>query len=307
MTFFELNEQYLHGYLKAHASYGFYCRLYRQYFSGWCEHPTKKQIRDWHRAHNPTPAHANKGLGYLKAMYNWAINEDLWNVENPAAGIRRHPQHSRERTVSARELSLLLNALDFMPWKFRTLLLMLLLTGCRLSEACTARWEHLDLDAGSWYKPKTKNGRPQRVPISRQLATTLRQLPRSGPYLFAGLYDRHYSRAGAEKAWWSVRDLLGLGRKDNAVRLHDFRRTVATRLHEQGEPELLIKSVLNHHVEATNVTAVYIRPSFDRQAAALQTYADRLYALIQEVPHDTQTGLPFLSPGVERLCPAQSV
>lgn len=309
MTFPELEERYL-GSLNGRASHRFYCRLARQYFYDWREHPAKPLIRQWHRDHAATPAHANKGLGFLKALYNWAINEDLWHTDNPVSGIRRHASYDRERTLTTRELALFMNAAEFMFWKFRVLSYVLLTTGSRLTEACQMQWTHIDLPAGSWTKPTTKNGRPHRIPVPRQTCEAIDKLPRSGRFIFMGLYDHPLSRGAAEKMWGIVRrpafrdgDPWPALRMPD-VRLHDFRRTVASRLLDQGESVLLIKSVLNHH--KGDVTGIYARSSFDQQARALQTQADGLWSLIQQVPHDTQSPLPFLVPVPLGLCPPVS-
>jgi integrase len=88
-----------------------------------------------------------------------------------------------------------------------------------------------------------------------------------------GLYGHCWSRAGAEKSWWQVRAALGL----SDVWLHDFRRTVATRLYEAEGDELLVKACLNHY--DGRPIAVYVRLNFDRLARALQAQADRLFGL----------------------------
>jgi integrase len=161
-------------------------------------------------------------------------------------------------------------------------------------------WTHIDLLAGSWTKPTTKNRRPHRIPVPRQTCAAIEACPRTGRYVLMGLYGHHLSRSAAEKMWGILRRVTfnegdpwpALRMPD--VRLHDFRRTVASRLLDQGESELLIKSVLNHC--KGNVTAVYARASFDTQAIALQRHADGLWALLQEVSHDTQALLPLLFP-----------
>ncbi len=311
MTFLALVESYLHGHLRrgALSSYKKYCQIYRQRFAGWSEHPTKSAIRQWHREHAATPAHTNKGLAFLKAMYNWAINDELWHGENPAAGIRRHATYDRERTLTNAELTLLMAASDKLFWKFRTLIYVLLTTGCRLGEACVMEWIHIDLEAGSWTKPKTKNGRSHRVPVPKQTCEAIRALPKTGRFVFMGLYDHALSRTAVEKMWGIIRrpEYLSGDRwpalRMPDVRLHDFRRTVASRLLDQGENILLIKAVLNHH--QGDVTSIYARSSFDRQAQALQRHADGLWALTQEVYHETPTlSLPF--PSADRLCAPES-
>lgn len=295
LTFQALTQRYLRDHLQSRASYKYYCRLSEQYFVDWTTHRTKREIRQWHAAQLATPAHANKGLGFLKALYNWAINEELWDHDNPASGIRRHRTFDRERTMTEREVTRFMQATPQMFWKFRALALVLLTTGARLSEARTMEWTHLDLSAGSWTKPTTKNGRPHRVPVPRQTCAVLAQLLREGRYVFPGHYEHPLSCDAAEKQWGQLRRTeTKPGEKWPAlampdVRLHDFRRTIASRLLDQGAPILLIKSVLNHY--QSDITGIYARSSFDRQADALQQHADALWALAG--PATRQSLLPY--------------
>lgn len=273
MTFHELIARYFEEHLQFKASFPNYRRLYEQHFRSWAPaHPTRQEVRTWHRTYGETPAHANKGLSLLRAAYAWASDEGVYHGENPTARIKRHPTFARDVVLSPAQLQTILAALADAHDKFHLLALMLLCTGCRLSEALSAKWEHLDLVNGVWIKPKTKNGRPHRLPIPRPLCELLSTTAQTGPYVLMGAYGHHWSDAAAEKHWGLVREKIGMP----SIRLHDFRRTVATRLFEAGESELLIKSILNHHVECSNVTAVYIRPSFERQAAALDRHAKRV-------------------------------
>jgi integrase len=210
-------------------------------------------------------------------MYNWAIHElgeneePLWTSGNPTVGIKDHRTFSRERTMTHRELELLVSSLDLFYHQFRVVLTVLLTTGCRVGEAIKMEWSHIDTDAGVWNKPITKNGRPQRVPLPRQTCAALLSLPRTSKYVFRGQYEHHLSRNAVDKYWRRVRNDLRMP----DVRIHDFRRTVASRLLDQGEHERVIKAILNHY--NGDVTSIYARASFDTQAKALQKLADGLF------------------------------
>lgn len=288
LTFPELAHRYFEEHLSRSRSCAVYERLWVQHFARqeWLPHPTRSQIRLWVKSTSDTPAWSNKGVGFLRALYNWALAEELYVGENPAMGIKKHQTFSRSTVMTHDELRRLMTSLDFCHWKFRAILTVLLGTGCRLSEAMAMQWSDMNLPQGTWTKPMTKNGRPHQVPLPRQVVAALSSLPRVGDYCFTVHGACALSASAPEKAWGRFRALLRL----QHIRLHDLRRTVATRLYEQGEPEILIKSILNHH--DGNVTAVYIRPSFDRQAQALQRHADSLWALTQEVQHDTSSTYP---------------
>jgi integrase len=204
-------------------------------------------------------------------MYSWAIQQELWPDENPTKGIKRYRTYSRDRVIADSELVRLRTALPLLSPKLRAFIILLFCTACRMGEACRAKWEHLDLEAGRWIKPTTKNGRSHTLPLARHAVIALKALPREGEYVFAGFYGRPWSRAAAEKAWGRLR--IGLGMKDMV--LHDIRRSVASRLYEHERDPFLVKAILNHY--DGSALAVYIRLQYDRIAAALQAHADRIF------------------------------
>ena len=287
ITFQEVAARYCDKQLIKKSSYRYYRRLFKQLFANWTEHKTCFELKTWHDALELTPAHANKALGFLKAMYNWAQREGdatgkqaLWCQENPAANVQRHRQESRERIFSDRELTQLFMYLGFTNQKLETFITFLLCTGCRMSEARTTKWAHLDLGQGIWFKPTTKNGMSQRIPLTRQAIAALEAMPREGDYVFMGLYGRCWSRCAAEKAWGIFRK--GPGLQD--LTLHDIRRTVGSRVYEQTKDVILVKAILNHR--PNSITEIYMRTQHKRIAEALQAHADRLWTFKKEVPYD---------------------
>ena len=273
MQFHRLCATYLEHHLSRTASHALFLRLYKQYFASWPDqHPDRMAIRAWHRTVADTPSQGNKGLGFLRAMYHWAINEGLHH-DNPATGIRRHRTYSRERVMTIRELMTLLQSLDGFTPKMQAFIVLLLTTGCRGGEARTARWDQLDLQFGVWTKSKTKNGRTQRMPIPKQACRLIAALPRVSDYPFAGHYGHPLSMAAVEKSWGIYRAALNL----HDVTLHDFRRTFSTRLYAQTEDVYLCKAALNHYDGSP--TAIYVKLQFDKLAQALQRQADELFAL----------------------------
>ena len=288
ITFQELAALYFDKHLIKKSSYCYYRRLYKQLFATWTEHKTCFELKTWHDALELTPAHANKALGFLKAMYYWAQREGdatgkqaLWCQDNPAANVQRHRQESRERIFSDRELTQLFLYLSFASQKLETFITFLLCTGCRMSEARMMKWAHLDLVQGIWFKPTTKNGMSQRIPLTRQAITAIEAMPREGDYVFMGLYGRCWSRCAAEKAWGIFRK--GPGLQD--LTLHDIRRTVGSRVYEQTKDVILVKAILNHR--PNSITEIYMRTQHKRIATALQDYADALWALRKEVPYES--------------------
>lgn len=298
MEFQALAQAYLTRHLSKKSSYKSYQGIYNQFFAGWTQHPTRKEIRAWFESIEKTPCRANKALGFLKAMYRWATIRELWEGENPARDIVRFKTYSRERTFTNTELSKLLLYLEFTQQKLAALLTLILCTGCRVGEARAMKWAYLDFESGCWFKPTTKNGMSQRLPIPRQALEALKLLPRTDEvYVFPGYYAHCWSRPGVEKAWRKFSKEIGLG----GLNLHDFRRTVATKIYEHEKDELLVKAVLNHY--DGRPIAVYIRQQFDRIATALQANADRFFALKYDAIPDIRpsVSVPVQSPTTKEV------
>lgn len=302
ITFQEMAAHYLSDQLAKKSSRAYYTRLFSQFFADWTEHKTCFEIRAWHLTLEKTPAHANKALGFLKAMYGWAQRTGdhtgkapLWPSDNPARGVRRHQTYSRERVFSDTELVQLFTYMEFTYQKLSTFLTILLCTGCRMSEARNMRWSHVDLVQGYWFKPTTKNGTSHRIPLATQAIAALEAMPREGEYVFMGLYGQCWSRCGAEKAWGIFRKGPGL----DTLTLHDFRRTVGSRVYEQTKDVILVKAILNHR--PNSITEIYMRTQHALIANALQHHANQLWSFRKEVPYDQIPCSESLSASHSRL------
>lgn len=283
LKFPDMTDQYLNGYLQTRSSYRAYQRIYRQYFSTWVEHPTRHAISQWHKGLAGTPSHANKGLSFLKALYNWAMNDGLWTEANPAVGIRRHKTYSRERIMDYREIATLVAALPVLNQKYQAWFTCRLLVPCRIKELCQMRREDVDT-YGKWTKRTTKNGRPHVIHIPRQSLALLQALPNEGPYFFMGQYGHPLSEDAVRKIWARWRKAMGL----NNLWLLDYRRTLATYLYRvMKTDDLTAKAVLNHY--DSRPVAIYTRLDYDFLASIIQGYADWIYTIAPPNPVASDT------------------
>lgn len=159
---------------------------------------------------------------------------------------------------------------------------LLLATGARVGELVKARWSEFDLDAGTWTIPaeRSKNGKPHLVHLSAFALDWLRRLrePSPGTLLFEG---RKANEPLSEK-WIGkcLRDrqratpLRGRSRKSGALvlaggewRMHDLRRTMASRMGDLGIAPHVIEKCLNHALEG--ILRVYQHQEYlpERKAA----------------------------------------
>lgn len=140
----------------------------------------------------PTPIRANRVGEVLRKMFNLAV---AWKMraDNPAEAFRRRMETERERFLSIEEITRLGDALHAADdQRGAAIVRMCMLTGARLGEVRTARFEQFNLELGTWTKPaaNTKQRRVHRVPISADTAALVRQrrvaVPKGCEWLFPG-------------------------------------------------------------------------------------------------------------------------
>src|SRR5262249_43604251 len=123
-------------------------------------------------------------------IFDHAIDRFLIET-NPADRIKPKSiagVSERDRALTPDEVRAFLRALeaDSCREQSKIALRLILLTLVRKRELLTARWEHLDLEAGVWTIPTTKTGKPHEVYLSRQalgLFEKLEQLSSGSPFV----------------------------------------------------------------------------------------------------------------------------
>ncbi len=162
-----------------------------------------------------------------------------------------------------------------------------LATGQRIGEVTGMAMSELSLNdtAPMWIIPgsRSKNGEPNRVPLSKlalRLISEARTLTSNGDWIFPspsvnGPIDPHASTRALGRA----RAVIGISN----FRVHDLRRTAATKMAEIGVSPHTIALVLNH-VSARRGTVTgkaYVRYSYDREKReALNAWGSRLEQIV---------------------------
>jgi integrase len=201
-----------------------------------------------------TNAVANQYHARLRSCFAEAVSEGLID-KNPCAGIKRYPEPlPRSRTLTDKEMKATLEAIDELDNQFaQTALHMMIETGCRKSEALSAKWTDINFDDAIWRLPDTKSGKPQVIPLSVSIMAKLRLLPRTdAPFLFPGT-GRTGHLADVKKPWEAIRKAAGIP----DVRLHDVRRTFG--LHIARKAGLHVASKLLRH-SSIKVTESHYAP-----------------------------------------------
>lgn len=189
---------------------------------------------------------ANRFLSYLSAALAQAVK--LGHIStNPAAAVPRNREKPRKRVLSGEELQRLWSALEAEPdTGVRAAVALMLVTGCRSSEAREARWSDLDLESGVWRVRDTKAGEVQEVVIPLGACELLKRIPRRGPFVAPGRSERK-PRADLGRAW----SRLATRAKLTGTRPHDLRRTLSD-LIRRTAGEAVAQAALRHkHVSTT--------------------------------------------------------
>ena len=179
---------------------------------------------------------------------------------NPAKGIERFPEISRERFLQADELPKFFKALRDEPNTiYRDFFLACLFTGARRGNVQAMWWADLALDRGTWTIPDTKAGKPQTVVLTAPAVAILqaRQAKANGsPWVFPGRHEGRYLGEPG-KVWARILARAGI----ENLRIHDLRRTFGSWAAAGGASLQIIGKALGHADVST--TAIYSRLNLD--------------------------------------------
>lgn len=218
---------------------------------------------------------ANIVLKLLHVMFNKAINEwRIWKGENPAHGIAKFPEQSRDRFLQSDEFPRFFKAVaEEENETIRDYVLMSLLTGARRSNVLAMRWQDINFERAEWRIHETKNGTPQTVTLSPEAIEILsnRKSSDNGLFVFPGT-----GKAGhlmePKKGW---KRILERAEIDN-LRIHDLRRTLGSWQAKTGASLAIIGKSLNHKNQ--NTTAIYARLDLDPVRVSVNTATSAMLA-----------------------------
>lgn len=209
---------------------------------------------------------ANIVLKLLHVMFNKGINEwRIWKGDNPAHGITKFKEQSRERFIQADELPRFFAAvMEETNETIRDYVLLSLYTGARRSNVLAMRWEDVSFPRSEWHIPMTKNGTPQTVPLSPEAMAILTERQGRSDSLFVLPGNGKSGHLEEPKKGWK-RILERAGIAD--LRLHDLRRTLGSWQARGGASLAIIGKSLNHKNPST--TAIYARLDIDPVRASV--------------------------------------
>ncbi len=242
------------------------------------------------------PIASNRARAALSALFAWAVATGQAEA-NPVTGtIRVAGEVSREHVIADEELAAIWQACR--DGDYGRIVHLLILTGQRRDEVGDMRWSELDLARGLWTIPRerTKNGLPHEVPLSSVALEILRSTPHREERGFVfGEGQGGFSGWSKSKARLDTRITI-VGSMIRPWRLHDLRRTAATRLSEHGTLPHVVEAVLNHiSGHKAGVAGIYNRATYAKEKRdALDRWAKHVLELIRE-PYEERgcTGTPL--------------
>lgn len=205
---------------------------------------TTKKIEQLHIGLKDTPYQANRVLSLLSKMFSLAVK---WKSipDNPCKGVEKFQEQPRERYLNKDELKRLVAALDaFEDRNIASAIALMMLTGCRKTEALTATWDQFDLEEGVWTKPShhTKQKRTHRVPLNAAAVNLLQGITRTDDaYLFPGRVEGQPLQ-DIKKAWERLRQAAAVP----DLRMHDLRHSYASMLASKNLSLPIIGQLLGH-------------------------------------------------------------
>lgn len=229
---------------------------------------TRADVVAFHNGLRATPYQANRAASMLSKLFNLA--ED-WGLRpagsNPARRIKKFREEEKKRYLSDEEQmhlgETLAEALEDGSESIYAVsaILLLIYTGCRLSEILTLRWDyvtahHLEL-------PDSKTGR-RRIPLPREAFDILSELPREegNPYVIVGEVAGE-RLINLQKPWNRIRKKAGIP----DVRMHDLRHTYASVAMKDGIDPFTLKEILGHKNLTTTLRYAHLADDAVQKAA----------------------------------------
>ena len=225
---------------------------------------------------------ANRSRAALSTLFAWAIGEGLTDT-NPVVGTNKATEEvARDRVLTNGELSLIWRRAG--EGDYGAIVRLLILTGQRREEVGGMLWPEIDLKAAMWRigAERTKNARPQEVPLSQPALDILGARARVDERALV------FGSRGPFSGWSKGREALD-ARLSPAFgqatpwRLHDVRRTVATGMADLGVQPHVIEAVLNHvSGHKAGIAGVYNRAIYAAEKRqALDLWASHVAALVE--------------------------
>jgi integrase len=238
-------------------------------------------IADIHRriTESGRPVRANRVLALASKMFSMTLTplpgeNTPWRnalLGNPCKGVAKNHEEGRERFYSRSELSAISEALNEYGGPAADCMRLVLLTGCRPSEAMQAQWRELDAEPGLWIKPSahTKQRKTHNLtlgPGAIELVERLRERRKPGAeFVFPSWDSQKGHLATLYYCWKHIKKHAGLRASD---RVYDLRHSFAAIGASGGLGLPIIGRLLGHTSPRTTQKYAHVADEAAAEAAA---------------------------------------
>lgn len=231
---------------------------------------TRADVAKFHHDLRHIPYQANRCLEVVSKMF---VLAEMWGLRpdgsNPRKHIRKYPEEKRERFLSAAELRRIgevLREMESERIELQSAILaarLLILTGCRLGEIMTLKWDYVDFDERVLRLPDSKTGKKV-VHLGAPAVEYLQgaQHIDGNPWVITGTLPGK-PLSDLQPFWQRVRARAGV--KD--VRIHDLRHTFASAAVASGQGLPMIGKLLGHTQVQTTARYAHLAAEPVRLAA----------------------------------------
>jgi len=238
---------------------------------------TRADVAKFHHDLRHIPYQANRCLEVVSKMF---VLAEMWGLRpdgsNPRKHIRKYPEEKRERFLSAAELRRIgevLREMESERVELSSAILaarLLILTGCRLGEIMTLKWDYIDFQERALRLPDSKTGK-KIVHLGAPAVEYLQDDQRidGNPWVIPGTLTGK-PLSDLQPFWQRARARAGV--KD--VRIHDLRHTFASTAVASGQGLPMVGKLLGHTQVQT--TARYAHLAADPVKSAADAVATSL-------------------------------
>ena len=195
---------------------------------------------------------ANRVLQVLKTFLNWCVQRGYLDINHIQSIEKPFKEQSRDRVLSLGEIKKLYDSCSVLPGPMRDFTRILVLSGQRLIEIASLKWEQVKESHLEFPREISKNNKKIITPLTIFMKVIINDLKRENTYVFS-------STKGIKplNSFSKIKSKLIKQSGVNNWTFHDLRRSMATFLGDNGIEYKKILSVLNH--SDNSVTAIYNR------------------------------------------------
>lgn len=214
---------------------------------------------------------ANRIIALLSTLFNFAKMRYEYQGPNPCAlffKMEGRGEETRERRLKDKEVERLFKAVMKESQTLQDLIQILLFTGARKGNVFSMQWNEIDFDHAAWAIPadKSKSGKGYTVPLVPVVLDMLKRRRETveGDYVFPSERRADQPITEIRLAW----DRIRKGAELEDFRLHDLRRSLASKMADRGVSALVIDAILGH--KGAEIVNVYARVGDDPARKALE-------------------------------------